>query len=41
MYKIDEGNNLGAAKIRLRSLKASIEERDINSLNIDKRKKHI
>ncbi len=37
--KIDEGNNLGAAKIRLRSLKASIEERDINSLNIDKRKK--
>ncbi len=39
--KIDEGNNLGAAKIRLRSLKASIEERDINGLKIEKRKKHI
>ena len=25
--KIDEGNNLGAAKIRLRSLKAAMEER--------------
>lgn len=37
--KIDEGNNLGAAKIRLRSLKASIEERDINGLKIQKRKK--
>lgn len=37
--KIDEGNNLGAAKIRLRSLKASIEERDINGLKIEKRKK--
>lgn len=28
MIKIDEGNNLGAAKIRIRSLKAAIEERD-------------
>lgn len=26
--KIDEGNNLGAAKIRIRSLKAAMEERD-------------
>lgn len=26
--KIDEGNNLGAARIRIRSLKAAIEERD-------------
>lgn len=37
--KIDEGNNLGAAKIRLRSLKASIEEREINNLKIIKNKK--
>lgn len=28
VIKIDEGNNLGAAKIRLRSLKAAIEERE-------------
>jgi predicted nucleotide-binding protein (sugar kinase/HSP70/actin superfamily) len=28
MLKIDEGNNLGAAKIRVRSLKAAMEERD-------------
>lgn len=28
LLKIDEGNNLGAAKIRLRSLKAAMEERD-------------
>ncbi len=27
MIKIDEGNNLGAAKIRIRSLKAAVEER--------------
>ncbi|WP_252230655.1 2-hydroxyacyl-CoA dehydratase [Clostridium sp. ZBS15] len=27
LLKIDEGNNLGAAKIRIRSLKAAIEER--------------
>lgn len=30
VLKIDEGNNLGAAKIRIRSLKAAIEERDKN-----------
>lgn len=34
--KIDEGNNLGAAKIRLRSLKAAIEER--KNLKIEKAK---
>jgi predicted CoA-substrate-specific enzyme activase len=28
VLKIDEGNNLGAAKIRIRSLKAAMEERD-------------
>ena len=28
ILKIDEGNNLGAAKIRIRSLKAAIEERE-------------
>ena len=28
--KIDEGNNLGAAKIRIRSLKAAIDERERN-----------
>ncbi|EYE89390.1 2-hydroxyglutaryl-CoA dehydratase [Fervidicella metallireducens AeB] len=28
VLKIDEGNNLGAVKIRLRSLKAALEERD-------------
>jgi predicted CoA-substrate-specific enzyme activase len=30
VLKIDEGNNLGAAKIRIRSLKAALEERDRN-----------
>ncbi len=30
--KIDEGNNLGAAKIRLRSLKAAIKEREANKV---------
>lgn len=30
--KIDEGNNLGAAKIRLRSLKAAMEEREKNGV---------
>lgn len=33
VIKIDEGNNLGAAKIRLRSLKAAILEREINNKN--------
>lgn len=28
VLKIDEGNNLGAARIRIRSLKAALEERD-------------
>lgn len=31
VLKIDEGNNLGAARIRVRSLKAAMEERDKNS----------
>ncbi|WP_315082162.1 acyl-CoA dehydratase activase-related protein [uncultured Clostridium sp.] len=31
LLKIDEGNNLGAAKIRIRSLKAAIEERSRKS----------
>lgn len=31
VLKIDEGNNLGAAKIRIRSLKAAIDERDKNT----------
>jgi predicted nucleotide-binding protein (sugar kinase/HSP70/actin superfamily) len=32
--KIDEGNNLGAARIRLRSLKAAISERDKNGFQL-------
>lgn len=32
VLKIDEGSNLGAARIRLRSLKAAVEERDRNSV---------
>ncbi|MDF2538984.1 MAG: hypothetical protein K0S76_2005 [Herbinix sp.] len=32
MLKIDEGNNLGAAKIRIRSLKAAMEERKAISI---------
>ncbi len=35
LIKIDEGNNLGAAKIRIRSLKAAIEERDKNRIKPD------
>ncbi len=34
MLKIDEVSNLGAAKIRLRSLKAAIEERERNNRNV-------
>jgi len=34
--KIDEGNNLGAARIRLRSLKATILERDKNGFELKK-----
>ena len=32
VLKIDEGSNLGAAKIRIRSLKAAIEEREKNGI---------
>ncbi|MCR5481555.1 MAG: 2-hydroxyacyl-CoA dehydratase [Clostridia bacterium] len=32
VLKIDEGSNLGAAKIRIRSLKAAIEEREKNNI---------
>ncbi|MBE6033818.1 MAG: 2-hydroxyglutaryl-CoA dehydratase [Clostridiales bacterium] len=32
VLKIDEGTNLGAAKIRIRSLKAAIEEREKNNI---------
>lgn len=35
--KIDEGNNLGAARIRIRSLKAAMEERDKNGFTPVKR----
>ena len=34
--KIDEGNNLGAARIRIRSLKAAIDERDRNGFKIER-----
>lgn len=34
--KIDEGNNLGAARIRLRSLKAAVWERDKNNIELKK-----
>ncbi len=33
VLKIDEGNNLGAARIRIRSLKAAVEERRKNGLS--------
>ena len=33
VLKIDEGSNLGAAKIRIRSLKAAMEERDKNNIH--------
>ena len=32
LIKIDEGNNLGAIKIRIRSLKAAMEEREKNGI---------
>ena len=35
VIKIDEGNNLGAAKIRLRSLKAAMKERKENNTECD------
>lgn len=34
VIKIDEGNNLGAAKIRLRSLKAAMNEREANNISV-------
>ncbi|WP_455537908.1 acyl-CoA dehydratase activase-related protein [Terrisporobacter sp.] len=34
VIKIDEGNNLGAAKIRLRSLKAAMREREENNISV-------
>ncbi len=34
LIKIDEGNNLGAAKIRLRSLKAAMKEREENKISV-------
>ncbi len=34
VIKIDEGNNLGAAKIRLRSLKAAMSEREANNISV-------
>lgn len=37
VLKIDEISNLGAARIRLRSLKAAIEERDRSGYHFDKR----
>lgn len=36
VLKIDEGNNLGAARIRIRSLKAAIEERDSHGFKPEK-----
>lgn len=35
VIKIDEGNNLGAAKIRLRSLKAAMKEREENKIKAE------
>lgn len=35
VVKIDEGNNLGAVKIRLRSLKAAIKERELNNIKVE------
>ncbi len=32
VLKIDEGNNLGAARIRIRSLRAAMQERDLNGI---------
>ena len=32
VLKIDEGTNMGAAKIRIRSLKAAMEEREKNHI---------
>ncbi|WP_455542030.1 acyl-CoA dehydratase activase-related protein [Intestinibacter sp.] len=40
VIKIDEGNNLGAAKIRLRSLKAAMAEREGNNISVKNIKEH-
>ena len=40
VIKIDEGNNLGAAKIRLRSLKAAMKEREQNNISVKNIKEH-
>ena len=40
VIKIDEGNNLGAAKIRLRSLKAAMLERESNNISVENIKEH-
>jgi len=36
VLKIDEGNNLGAARIRMRSLKAAMEERERSGFKIER-----
>ncbi|ERI89612.1 putative CoA-substrate-specific enzyme activase [Clostridiales bacterium oral taxon 876 str. F0540] len=36
VLKIDEGNNLGAARIRMRSLRAAMEERERNGFKIER-----
>ena len=42
VLKIDEGGNLGAAKIRIRSLKAAMEERQKNSIkHVDYNKTYV
>lgn len=38
--KIDEGSNLGAVRIRIRSLKAAMADRDLNKLEIKKIKSY-
>lgn len=39
LIKIDEGSNLGAVRIRIRSLKASIEERGLQTRRVEQEKK--
>ena len=39
LIKIDEGNNLGAIRIRIRSLKAAMEEREKNGVKADPTRK--
>ena len=42
LIKIDEGNNLGAIRIRMRSLKAAMDERDARGIKPNKKEyKHI